>query len=609
MDNALDPRDRVTQYALDVIEGRIQGVGTSEKQACQRHLDDIEKSKVAPYKYYFDIDQALDIIDFAENLTIIEGEEAIEVHLYGFQSFILGSLNGWRKKEGGHRRFRTSYVQIGRQNGKSFLNGILAAYYGNFSGYNFGQIYCTATQKKQAKIVFNEVSKFIKADTDLQEYFDIKDYKCEIHCLSTESVIQALSKDTDSIDGFRPYLGIVDEYHAHKTNQMYKLLEGGTKKLKSCLISVITTAGFNLNGPCYQLYKYCKSILQGIQTNDSQFVFITEINEGLDIWDPENWPMANPSIRGNEEEIENMKPVAAAAKAMGGEDLRDFITKQLNCWFEDELNQYIKVNEWAQGACDLTLDDFKGKECVVGLDLSSGGDLTTFALEFTFKKLKKLFEEDKNKKLVEVEKEVDCYYFYTHSFIPAMRLEEHIKTDNAPYDVWASRDVKIIGRPLLSKTFTAGGIKTDYQYIINELKELIEKYNLKVVGFGYDPANADTFLQDIGEIYSSPTEIRQTHKYLNDATQDFQLECRAGNVYYNRVEELLSWSVTNAKTVSNKYGEIKIDKEQGKVHRRIDPVDAIIDAHSLVFAKNKNKKKFDINKSAALFLNKMNVRG
>ena len=28
-------------------------------------------------------------------------------------------------------------------------------------------------------------------------------------------------------------LGIVDEYHAHKTNQMYKLLEGGIKKLNS----------------------------------------------------------------------------------------------------------------------------------------------------------------------------------------------------------------------------------------------------------------------------------------------------------------------------------------------------------------------------------------
>ncbi|MDO7206272.1 hypothetical protein Q5M85_21395 [Paraclostridium bifermentans] len=34
--------------------------------ACQRHLDDLEKSKLAPYKYVFHIEKADDILDFAE---------------------------------------------------------------------------------------------------------------------------------------------------------------------------------------------------------------------------------------------------------------------------------------------------------------------------------------------------------------------------------------------------------------------------------------------------------------------------------------------------------------------------------------------------------------
>lgn len=93
------------------------------------------------------MEQAERIIEFAETLTIAEGEEEEQVECYAFQCFILGNLNGWRTKTGGHRRFRTSYVQLGRQNGKSFLNGILAAYYGNFEKYKYGQIYCTATKK------------------------------------------------------------------------------------------------------------------------------------------------------------------------------------------------------------------------------------------------------------------------------------------------------------------------------------------------------------------------------------------------------------------------------------------------------------------------------
>ena len=126
--------DRTTQYAQEVLAGKITA-GELVKLACKRHLEDIEKSRLTPYRYYFDVEQAERLIDFAEMLTIAEGEEETEVECYPFQCFILGSLNGWRTKEGNHRRFRTSYVQIGRQNGKSFLNGILASYYGNFDKY------------------------------------------------------------------------------------------------------------------------------------------------------------------------------------------------------------------------------------------------------------------------------------------------------------------------------------------------------------------------------------------------------------------------------------------------------------------------------------------
>ncbi|MDA6141386.1 terminase large subunit, partial [Escherichia coli] len=113
--------------------------------------------------------------------------------------------------------------------------------------YKYAQIYCTATKSDQAKIVFNEIVKFIQADEDLEELFKVKEYESTIISLLTHSTVKALGRDTKSIDGFRPYLGIVDEYHAHKDNQMYKLLEGGTGKLKQSLISVITTAGFDLN--------------------------------------------------------------------------------------------------------------------------------------------------------------------------------------------------------------------------------------------------------------------------------------------------------------------------------------------------------------------------
>ncbi|EPZ62781.1 terminase large subunit domain-containing protein, partial [Paraclostridium sordellii] len=178
----------------------------------------------------------------------------------------------------------------------SFLNGILGTYYGAFSGYKYGQLYCTATKSDQAKIVLNEMIKFINSDEDLSEFFKVKEHDNTIIALNTNSIIRALGRDTKSIDGFRPLLGIVDEYHAHKNNQMYKLLEGGTRKMKQCLISVITTAGFELNCPCFKLYEYCKNILENVFPNDAQFVYIAEMNEDDDIWDFKNWIKANPLV-------------------------------------------------------------------------------------------------------------------------------------------------------------------------------------------------------------------------------------------------------------------------------------------------------------------------
>lgn len=558
--------DRCTQYAADVLAGRIEE-GELVKLACKRHMDDIERSHYDDFDYYFDRDEAEKIIDFAEELTIAEGTEEVRVKCYPYQCFILGSLHGWRVKKKHHRRFRTSYIQLGRQNGKSFINGILAAFYGNFDGYRYGQLYCTATKQDQANIVFDEVRKFIESDKDLSEWFKIHEHNHTIDCLLTRSKITALSGDTKSIDGKRAYLGIVDEYHAHKTNQMYKLLEGGIKKQKSALISVITTAGFDLKSPCYKLYEYCKNLLHGVFENDRQFVYIAEMDENDDIFDPKNWLKANPILRYDEDAFENLIPVAATARDMGGEDLRDFLVKQLNRWIQWSNTAYLKdMDAWNRCAVKKTLADFRGRKCYLGLDLSSGGDLTSLAIVIPY------YTADGRKK----------YFVKTHSFIPAGRVQEHIKTDKTPYDLW-------IQQGLVTPTTTLGGIKTDYKFILSYLKSIVAEYELKPVLLCYDPHNASAFLSDLEALGYDSLAITQTARVLDDATQDFRLEIQAGNVEIEGVERgegdnarvmpadgLLKWSIANAKTITNNYGEIKIDKSNAE--ERIDPIDAIIDA-------------------------------
>ena len=552
--------DRVTNFAKANLKNK-QDFGEDARLAFKRHINDLARSeKNDPnFPYRFDEEKAEDIIELANKLTIAEGEGNEQFTCAGFQEFILGSLFGWVHKETGKRRFTDSYVQVARQQGKSVLNAILGIKCSNFDNYNYGQIYCTATKADQARIVLKEIIKFINADSDLKELFDIKDYKNEITGKITSTVIRALGRDTHTIDGFRPYLGIVDEYHAHKDNQMYKLLKGGTRKLKQSLISVITTAGFNLNAPCYDLYKYCRRVLRGIDVNERQFIYIAQMDEKDDIWDPANWIKCCPLTGKDPELVAAMQEDARKAQSMGGAELRDFLTKALNIWVTNAETAFLDLAEWEKCGSDRDLKDFIGKQVIVGLDLSSGGDLTSYCLEFPYKD-----EETGDRR----------YFLHSQSFMPRHRLQEHMDLeDNAPYVIWQQQG-------LLTVTTAAGGIKTDYKTILSSLHDLVDEYQLDVIAIGYDPHNASAFLLDLEDFGCDLIEIKQSARSLNDATVDFQLEVKAHNMEYNKGNVLLTRSMNDAiLSEPNSFGEIKIDKMLQK--NRIDPCDAAICAHTI----------------------------
>lgn len=571
--------DRVTEFAKKNLKNK-KDFGEDARLAFKRHLNDLRQSKKKDpnFPYTFNVEKSEDIIELANKLTIAEGEGNESFTCAGFQEFILGSLFGWVHKDTGKRRFTDSYVQLSRQQGKSILNAILGIKCSNFDNYNYGQIYCTATKSEQARIVLKEISKFINADADLLELFDIKDYKNEITGKITNTVIRALGRDTHTIDGFRPYLGIVDEYHAHKDNQMYKLLKGGTRKLKQSLVSVITTAGFNLNAPCYELYKYCRRVLRKIDNNDRQFIYIAQMDKGDDIWNPENWIKCCPLTGKDPELLAAMIEDAKKAQSMGGAEMRDFLTKALDIWVTNAETAFIDLAEWEKCGSGRTLEDFVGKQVVIGLDLSSGGDLTSYCLEFPY--------EDENTG-------DRRYFLHSHSFIPKNRMQEHMDLeDNAPYVIWQQQG-------LLTVTTAAGGIKTDYKTILKSLHEIVDKYSLDVIAIGYDPHNASAFLSDLEDFGCDLIEIKQSARSLNDATIDFQLEVKAHNMEYNENNVLLTRSMNDAiLSEPNSFGEIKIDKMLQK--NRIDPCDATICSHKVAMGADLDM--VDINDSVAAFL-------
>lgn len=564
--------DSVTAYAELVVSGK-RLAGATERACCQRHLDDLKRTDLE-----WRPDAAEAIIEYGNMLHYHDendGNRLKQLCLCGFQKFILGSIFGWYRN--GIRRYNETYLQMARKNGKSFISGIIASYMSYIDTVADAQIYCTATKQQQANIVWREIAKFIRSDPDLSELYNIKDYCREIYCKKDgiNSVIKALSGDV-KIDGFKPWCGICDELHLHKTNQMYKTLLDGQVGLNNSLIVAITTAGFDLTGYCYQQYKFAKQVAYQTQCKDNLFVYIAEMDlpdsqadsDEYDdaLWDESNWAKANPllmwdndtTVTSDENKLLKLRSSAIDAKVKGGDDLRDFIVKHLNCWTTVGSNSLVNIQDWQACGTHKKIDDYRGCDCYLGLDLSSKNDLTSASF------------------VIKAERP----FIYSHSFLPKNKLAEHIRKDNAPYDEWCKSG-------LITLTNGPGtyGLILDYQSILDWVAWFIKEYELNVLEVGYDQSNAAAFLPRLAEVVSCDlTEVGQYPKSLSDATRNFRDTVRARAVEYDIDNRLLSWSVTNTVVATNIYQQIIADKQKG----RIDPVDSTLNAWKLYWLDKNN---------------------
>lgn len=571
-------RDRVTSYAREVVAGRVEGVGELHWLACQRHLRDLERERTSTFPYFWDPEEAERVLDYAETLTIAEGAEPKPVKLIPAQVFDIGATFGWKKTANGCRRFRRRYKSMARQNGKTFENGILGTYIGGFAGYKHGKLFTVATKKRQARLAWEEMAKFVTIDPDLGELFRVKDYKSTIEALETSCTIEALSREAGLDDGFRSIFSSIDELHQHRDNKIYKAIYNGTRSLPETLVSMITTRGDQLNSFCKEMDDYAVKVLRGLTTAEDLFVDIYCLDPGDDIWNESNWIKANPFLCRDPEKMETLRQDAQTARDMGGAELRDFLTKCLNMWVKNTDDQFIDPDAWKACGSERTLAEIVAagfRDCWVGLDLSSGGDLTTLALEFPL--------------------DGGRYYLYSHSFMPRGRLEEHVETDLAPYDLWEQ-----LG--LITVTGGASDFMNDYKFIVSHLAELRDRLGLNFMGIGIDPSNAAGVLHDLEAFGCPVVKITQSARSLNDATVAVQLLTKGGQLEYDRGNELLTWSMVNAAVTRNSFEEIKVDKKPGARYKRIDPVDAIIDAHALMLINTGGETPVDVSEGLDEYL-------
>lgn len=385
--------DRATAYAKAVVAGEIIA-GPHVRNACRRHLDDLEKGHERGLR--FDADKAARALRFfEEKLKLSEGQfDNQPFRAHPSQAFIIGSLFGWQfnsPEDGWRRRFRRAYIEQGKGNGKSPLAGGIGLY-GLIADKEAGaQIYAAGATKSQASILFRDAVKMVKQSPALKQRLGFsggegKEYN--IHHLSSGSFFEPVSRETKKTgSGPRPHFALCDEVHEHPDRGVMEMLERGFKFRRQPLILMITNSGSDRKTVCWEEHEHAVKVAAGNLNaksddafyigdtlDDTTFAYVCALDPEDDpLTDPACWVKANPLL-GVTITNEYLAGVVKQARDLPGK-LNSILRLHFCVWTDAETAWMTRK---ALQPCIVDfdpLDEHQGKDVFLGADLSMVKDI------------------------------------------------------------------------------------------------------------------------------------------------------------------------------------------------------------------------------------------
>ncbi len=465
------------------------------------------------------------------------------VMLEPWQEFYLATLFGWMRADG-TRRFRTSYLEVARKNGKSTMLAGVGLYLLVADGEPGAEIYTAATVRSQARIIFGESVKMVRQSPDLKSMLTL--VKDNISFEGTFSKYEPVGRDSETLDGLNVHGGLVDELHAHPDGEMWDVLETGTGSRRQPLMATVTTAGSNRQSICFQFHDYTEKVLAEVVEDDAWHGMIYSLDRDpltgeLEDWESEAaWLKANPNL-GISKKLPDLRDKARKARQMPSR-LNVFLQKELNIWTQAST-RWIDPERWR--ACNVRAVDeleLAGRRCYGGLDLSSTLDVT--ALVWVFPPVEGTVCD------------VLC-----RMWIPEENWQDRVKMDRAPYDVWVREGLL---------TLTPGNV-VDYDFILQQVEEDTKVFSVQELAF--DPWNATSVTNNIGLPPEKLVEFRQGYVSMNPAMKALEVAIQRRTLNHGG-NGALAWMADNLVASRDPAGNMKPDKS--KSTERIDGIVALL---------------------------------
>lgn len=549
---AVHPVDRYVKAVL--ADKQHKKYGQLIRLAVERYQRDVKQAKKKGW--YFDKQVAQAHIDAAEMFFHYKGLAAGKpLKLLPFQQFMYWNLYGWHKKDGS-RRFRRSYNEVARKNGKSTDSGVRGGIRLLFDEPHGAQVYCAATKERQAYIVVNDMGNMIQSSLHLRNLVEVTIRKPHISRVVTKkppySFCMAIGRDSKTEDGLHASEIKIDEYHAWDSNYLLDVLEKSMKGRENPLTDITTTAGLPFtggkDGVCYAFRKMCIEVLMGLKQDDNLFIMIHSLDDGDDWEDKSKWIKANPSL--NEPGCVTLADLEAefiAAKNEGQSKIVDFQTKSLNMW-TDAPKVWITDKQWNRPTMKEKPTDIESKLWFAGYDGGRTYDFTSWVL---------MSEPDEGGVH-------DVLPFY---WIPEDTLEQREKEDRTTY-----RDWKAGGH-----LFTTPGNAISTPDIRAFILEMHGKLN--IVGTYYDPAlfAGEMMASLTDELGDKFTPFSQGIMNMSPPTKLLELDIIQGKIRHGG-NPVLNWNRRNSVLYVDKNENMKIVKDNPKM--RVDGMVALVMARA-----------------------------
>ena len=501
----------------------------------------------------FDQKRADRAVWFFEQLKHTKGKFSGEPFiLLPWQKKIIQDVYGTVKADG-TRQYKYVYLEVPKKNGKSELAAAAALYHLFADGEKNGEVYGCAADRDQASLVFDVSVDMIDQAPALHKRARMKISTKEIKDRVSGSKYKVLSAEAFRKHGLNVSAVIFDELHAQPNRDLWDVMTFGAGDAREQPIWwVITTAGDDPDRVSigWEQHDYAMQILSGDRVDPTWYPVIFSY-DGDDIYNEENWKIANPSL-GTTIQINSLREAAAKAVANPANE-RLFRWLRLNQWITTKLTTWLPVDLFDATVGDWNQMDMVGMDCFLGIDLSSTTDLTSLALLFppqgTMLEWRVLW----------------------WSYIPREGMQERIKSDRLPYDQY-EREGWI--------TVTEGNT-VDYMVLETKILELSKTYKIQEIDA--DMHFAAMLMQRLAKKDIEIVDIPQTFLNMTSPIDALDKLFRDGEI--SHLNDLVArWAFGNASIAKNGNGNMKFVKEhKGKSvvrTKRIDPIIALVNAMS-----------------------------